>query len=105
MQKKYGECLKYLEDYWKRITFYIPKNNKTFIGLPNKFVAPNNAIFKHDQFYWDSYFIILGLLKSNKISLAKGMVDNFIFLYKKYGIVPSRNRFYSLGIFCLLFRS
>ena len=25
------------------------------IDLPNRFVAPNNGLFKNDQFYWDSY--------------------------------------------------
>lgn len=94
----YQDCLQYIENYWKEITFYLPKDTGIHIGLPNPFVGPNNDIFRNDQFYWDSYFIILGLIESGKISLAKGMVDNFVYLYKRFGIIPSRNRFYNLGI-------
>ncbi len=94
----YEECLRYIESYWKEITFYLPKDYKIHIGLPNPFVAPNNRLFKNDQFYWDSYFIILGLVETGRVSLAKGMVDNLVHLYKRFGIIPSRNRFYNLGI-------
>jgi alpha,alpha-trehalase len=65
--------------------------------LPYKYIAPNNTIFKNDQFYWDSYFTILGLVKANKVSLAKGMVDNFCYLFERFGIIPMRNRYYNLG--------
>lgn len=92
------QCLKHIENYWRKITFYLPEDKDIRIGLPNEFVSPNNQMFKNDQFYWDSYFIILGLIESQKTSLAKGMVDNFVYLYKKFGIIPSRNRFYNLGI-------
>lgn len=100
MKKDYGPCLKYIENYWKSLTFYLPKDKDIHIGLPNPFVAPssNKGIFENDQFYWDSYFIILGLIEQKRVKLAKGMVGNFAFLFKKYGIIPSRNRYYNLGI-------
>lgn len=94
----YKLCLDYINNHWKNITFYLPNDKKTYIGLPNKFISPNSNLFKNDQFYWDSYFIILGLVVSGKVRLAKGMVDNLIHLYKRFGIIPSRNRFYNLGI-------
>ena len=98
VKNDYRSCLNYIEKYWKKITFYLPQDKGIHIGLPNSFISPNNTLFKNDQFYWDSYFIILGLIESNKVSLAKGMVDNFAYLYKRFGIIPSRNRFYNLGI-------
>lgn len=100
MKEDYKNCLEYIDNYWKKITFYLPKDKGIHIGLPNPFVAPSSSegIFENDQFYWDSYFIILGLIESNNIDLAKGMIDNFAYLYKKFGIIPSRNRYYNLGI-------
>lgn len=99
MEKKYKDCLEYIENYWNKLTFSLPRNKGIHIGLPNPFVSPTGeGIFVNDQFYWDSYFIILGLVECGKISLAKGMVDNLIYLWKKFGIIPSRNRFYNLGI-------
>lgn len=97
-KNNYRKCLNFIENYWEKITCYLPKDEGVRIGLPNKFVSPNNEIFKCDQFYWDSYFIILGLIVHNKISLAKGMADNFVYLYRRFRIIPSRNRFYNLGI-------
>jgi len=97
-KKEYKECLDYIQNYWEKITFYLPKDRKIHIGLPHSFVSPNDNLFKFDQFYWDSFFIILGLIVEKKFLLAKGIVENFFFLYRKFGIIPSRNKFYNLGI-------
>jgi len=82
------------------LTFSLPEDEGKHIGLPHPSVAPSasDGIFEHDQFYWDSYFVILALLDMDRIQLAKGIVDNFAYLCDKYGIIPSRNRFYNLGI-------
>lgn len=97
-KKKYKKCLDYIEKYWKKLTFTLPKNKRLDIGLPNPFVAPNTGEFRIDQFYWDTYFTILGLLESGRIELAKGMVDNLIYLYKKFNIIPIRTKIYALNI-------
>ncbi|MBN2306447.1 hypothetical protein JXD20_00505 [Candidatus Peregrinibacteria bacterium] len=99
MTNEYQKCLNYIKDKWERLTFEHKKDHGVHIGLPNKFVAPGakRGIFRDDQFYWDSYFIILGLLVAKKINLAKGMVDNFAHLQKRFGIIPLRNRFFNLG--------
>lgn len=94
---EYEDCLHYIRHYWKQITCYHPKDKQLHLGLPHKYVSPNNNIFKNDQFYWDSYFTILGLIKSEKIGLAKGMIDNFCFMFNRFGIIPMRNRYYNLG--------
>lgn len=90
--------LRHIERYWEKIIFELSKDNGIHIGLPNRFVSPDGDFFANDQFYWDSYFTILGLVDSGRVPLARGMVDNFAFLFGKFGIVPSRNRFYNLGI-------
>jgi len=98
MDEKYKNCIKYIENYWKKVTFYLPKDNGLFIGLPNPFISPNTPWLKNFQFYWDSYFTILGLIASKtQVSLAKGMVDNLVSLYNRYGIIPMTNKFYYLG--------
>ncbi|MCW3077190.1 MAG: hypothetical protein JWO32_1799 [Bacteroidetes bacterium] len=94
---KYTDSLKYIKYYWDKITYYHPKDKGKHLGLPNKFVSPSTDIFKNDQFYWDSYFVILGLVRVKKVKLAKGMVDNLVYLFERFGIVPMRNRYYNLG--------
>jgi alpha,alpha-trehalase len=100
MPEKYSECLSFIDSHWEKLTFRLPQDTGVWVGLPNPYVAPTatDGIFAYDQYYWDSYFIILGLLAAGKIELARGMVDNFLYLFKRFGIIPSRNRFFDLGI-------
>src|SRR5512143_2283448 len=45
--------------------------------LPNKYVVPGGRF--NEMYGWDSYFIILGLVRDGRIELARGMVENFFF--------------------------
>jgi alpha,alpha-trehalase len=45
---------------------------------------------------WDSYFIVRGLVRDNRIELARGMVENFFFEIEHYGAVLNANRTYYL---------
>ena len=62
--------------------------------LPNPYVVPGGQF--NEMYGWDSYFIILGLLRENRLALAKGMVDNFFFEIEHYGGVLNANRTYYL---------
>jgi len=98
-----GDYEKYFNIARQRLagmTVFLPADEGIHIGLPNKFVAPSvsDTHFAKDQFYWDSYFIILGLLAVGDVDLAKGIVDNFAYLQKRFDFIPNRNRFFNLGI-------
>ena len=67
------------------------------IRLPHPTVSPNNGYFAGTQYYWDSYFTILGLIDAGKQDIAKGMVDNLLFLFQKFGYMPARNSLTSIG--------
>ncbi len=95
MPYDYKKCFDYIDDYWSKSTFKFKKDSGFHLGLPNPFVAPNHIKFDKDQFYWDSYFIILGLVDSGKEKLAEGMINNFEYLFNKMGFIPSRNRYYN----------
>ncbi len=62
--------------------------------LPNRYVVPGG--FFNEMYGWDSYFIILGLLRAGRLDLARGMVDNFFFEIEHYGGVLNANRGYFL---------
>jgi alpha,alpha-trehalase len=105
--KQRDAILAYIEDYWDECTFPPGqsirgglRNNIMHIGrvrLPHPAAAPNHAYFAGTQFYWDSYFTVLGLLAADRIDLARGMVDNLCWLYERFGCVPARNSLTSLG--------
>ena len=62
--------------------------------LPNKYVVPGGRF--NEMYGWDSYFIIVGLLRDGRTDLAKGMVENFFFEIENYGAILNANRSYYL---------
>src|SRR5580700_791709 len=62
--------------------------------LPNAYVVPGGRF--NEMYGWDSYFILLGLEADHRESLAKGIVDNFLFEVEHYGSVLNANRTYYL---------
>jgi alpha,alpha-trehalase len=62
--------------------------------LENPYVVPGGRF--NEMYGWDSYFIIRGLLRANRIELARGMVENFLFEIEHYGNVLNANRTYYL---------
>jgi len=63
--------------------------------LDHKYVVPGGRF--NEMYGWDSYFIIVGLLRDGRIELAKGMVENFFFEIEHYGTVLNANRTYYLS--------
>src|SRR3982074_104078 len=62
--------------------------------LENKYVVPGGRF--NEMYGWDSYFIILGLLRDGRTGLARGMVENFLFEIENYGALLNANRTYYL---------
>ena len=62
--------------------------------LENPYVVPGGQF--NEMYGWDSYFIILGLLRDHREELAKGMVEPFLFEIEHYGDVLNANRTYYL---------
>src|SRR6266550_8474629 len=62
--------------------------------LENKYVVPGGRF--NEILCWDSYFIILGLVRDGRIDLARGMVENFFFEIENYGSLLNANRTYYL---------
>ncbi len=67
---------------------------QALLYLPNPYVVPGG--FFNEMYGWDSYFILLGLLRDNRLPLAHGMVENFFYEIEHYGAVLNANRGYFL---------
>ena len=59
------------------------------------FVVPGGRF--NEMYGWDSYFEALGLIIDGRISLAQGMVDNFVYQIEHYGKILNANRSYYLS--------
>ena len=63
--------------------------------LEHPYVVPGGRF--NEQYGWDSYFTVLGLLEDDRVDLARGMVENFFFEIEHYGTVLNANRTYYLS--------
>jgi alpha,alpha-trehalase len=62
--------------------------------LPYPYVVPGGRF--NEMYGWDSFFIVLGLEADHRETLAKNIVDNFLFEVDHYGAVLNANRTYYL---------
>lgn len=67
----------------------------TMLWVPHPVVIPG-ARFR-EVYYWDSYWVVKGLLVSGLTTLAQGIVDNLLYLVERYGYVPNGIRTYYLN--------
>jgi len=87
-------ALESIESYWRTYKHKATKTNTTLIPLPNPYIVPSSGegdFAFNEQFYWDSYFIALGL---DNEKLVTGMLDNLVFMFNKFGLIPNGNRYY-----------
>ena len=63
--------------------------------LPHPYVVPGGRF--NEMYGWDSYFILVGLLRDGEVQLARDMVQNFLYEIDHYGMVLNANRTYFLS--------
>ncbi|KAI9566279.1 glycoside hydrolase family 37 protein [Boletus coccyginus] len=67
----------------------------TFIPLNHTFVVPGGRF--REQYYWDSYWIIQGLLESDLYSTVNATLQNFMDEILNFGFIPNGGRTYYLN--------
>jgi alpha,alpha-trehalase len=64
----------------------------SIIYVPNPVIVPGGRF--REFYYWDSYWIIKGLLLSEMHITVKGMLNNFVAIVDKIGFIPNGGRIY-----------
>lgn len=118
--RDYKEWLQWLNRRWVEMGGILHDDVKinpglhSYLWVPNKFVKaggrftgmltrkPNQrknymhlSLFLRiiaGTYYWDSYWIIRGLLLSDMRDTARGMIENIVTLVDDYGHMPNGNR-------------
>jgi alpha,alpha-trehalase len=86
--KNIERVIHYIHQFWESLIKQSPPYTKDqLFYLPNPYVVPGGVF--QQLFYWDSYFILLGIKISKLNDLAKGIVDNFLYEMKTFGIIPN----------------
>ncbi|XP_033320650.1 trehalase [Bombus bifarius] len=99
-EPKYYEWVKDLNEIWKKLARKVnpevarQPDRHSLIYVPNGLIIPGGR-FK-EFYYWDSYWVIEGLLLSDMYQTARGMIDNFLYMVQKYGFIPNGGRIYYL---------
>ncbi|KAK9275467.1 hypothetical protein L1049_022734 [Liquidambar formosana] len=82
------------KDLCRRVSDGVKKRPElhTLLPLPESVVIPGSRF--REVYYWDSYWVIRGLLASKMYETAKGIVTNLISLLDEYGHVLNGARAY-----------
>jgi alpha,alpha-trehalase len=63
--------------------------------LPRDFITPGGRFMV--QFYWDSFFVVKALVCGERFELAKGIVENCLFLVERHGMVIANRKRWAAG--------
>jgi alpha,alpha-trehalase len=96
------EAREYIEHFWVNLERYQPHDEETLLGLPNPYLVPShdpNSTFNFDEmYYWDSYFMVQGMLHDPaKKDLVMGILENLFTMLKRFKIIPNASRTYLMG--------
>jgi alpha,alpha-trehalase len=91
----------YVKNYWVNLERYHPKDEDSLIGLPKPYLVPSYAEgheFDYDElYYWDSYFMVQGMLDEQHKELVMGILEDLVNIYKRFKIIPNASRLYFTG--------
>lgn len=93
--------LKQVHSYWKDLARQniqnqtCPECTSSLIPLNNTFIVPGGRF--REAYYWDTYWVIIGLLTGGLQETTKGILRNFMDLIDQYGWIPNGGRVYYLN--------
>lgn len=91
----------YITAFWPTVTRFHPKDDESLIGLPKPYLVPSyteKVGFDYNElYYWDSYFMIQGMLDEKHKDLVMGILEDFVVMFKRLGVIPNASRTYLTG--------
>lgn len=85
----------HIQTLWTELTRRNRRRRGSLLTLPYEYVVPGGRF--GEQFYWDTYFIMLGLAADGKWAKIEAMMKNYRYMILKYGFIPTANRTYFLS--------
>jgi alpha,alpha-trehalase len=94
---KKDNVIEHIEELWNVLQRQAdkPAEGSSLIALPHPYIVPGGRF--EEIYYWDSYFTMLGLAKSDKWNVIENMIENFAYLINTFGHIPNGNRTYFLS--------
>ncbi|AYN00172.1 trehalase family glycosidase [Chryseobacterium sp. 3008163] len=85
----------HIEKLWDELTRTAYEEKGTLLKLPKPYVVPGGRF--NEFFYWDSYFIMLGLQVSGRVEMMENIIENCSYLIQTVGFVPNASRTHFLS--------
>ncbi len=91
----------YISKYWKAVERFHPEDDESLLGLPKPYLVPSfqaDTGFDYNElYYWDSFFMVQGMLDKEHAELVKGILENLLALFKRFKVIPNASRTYLMG--------
>jgi alpha,alpha-trehalase len=71
------------------------KSEGSLLALPYPYITPGGRF--SEQYYWDSFFIMLGLAQDDRWDMVENMIKNITYMIDRFGFIPTANRTYYLS--------
>lgn len=92
----------YIEEYWKRLERFHPKDDESLLGVPKPYLVPSHeegASFDYNElYYWDSFFMVQGMLTDpERQAMVSGILEDLMHLFMRFKAIPNASRTYLTG--------
>jgi alpha,alpha-trehalase len=95
------EAREYIAKYWKNVERFHPKDDESLLGLPKPYLVPSYRLktgFDYNElYYWDSYFMVQGMLDEEHQELVSGILEDLMALFERFKVIPNASRTYLTG--------
>lgn len=85
----------HIKELWTVLERRNRRDRGSLIAIPYPYIVPGGRF--SEQFYWDSYFIMLGLATDDRWDEIENMMKNYSYMIRKFGFIPTANRTYFLS--------
>jgi alpha,alpha-trehalase len=95
------EARAYIKGYWPQLVRENTQDDDTLIGQPHPFLVPSyeegHEFDYNELYYWDSYFMVQGMMDEQHKALVVGILENLLTMYERFKIIPNGSRTYLMG--------
>jgi alpha,alpha-trehalase len=96
-----ADAREYIAKYWEKVERFHPKDDESLLGLPKPYLVPSyrekTGFDYNELYYWDSYFMVQGMLDPAHKELISGILENLTALFERFKVVPNASRTYLTG--------
>lgn len=103
----FAPLLSYIDKYWAKTIRdpYVMRvesgreelKRRGLIPLRHPYLVPSHAKMFQEMYYWDSYFISLGLIDTQYEQYVIDMTENMHDLFVQFGVIPNASRYFFLS--------